>query len=322
MTEPSESRYLIHGTGAIGSVFGGLLQESGSSVSFLGRGSHFKRIMSDGLKITGIWGDHLIPASRINGFTDPSDINYRFQVIFLSVKSNDTVQAAREVTQLLESDGIVVSLQNGLNNWETIAQHAGGRRTVGARVIFGSEILEPGTAKVSVYADPVLLGAPFDEVNQALLQACERDLNRAGIPTSIVSRDEIWAAIWGKVLYNSALNPLSAILEVPYGALAKSIETRAVMYQVITEIFLVMERKGMKVPFKTAEDYYRFFMEKQLPATVDHRSSMLQDIMIGRRTEIDALNGAISGYAKEMGLATPYNDFLLHLIKFKESYNR
>lgn len=83
-------------------------------------------------------------------------------------------------------------------------------------MIFGAEIVEPGCALVSAYADKVLLGEPFDPVNKALLLRLNDDLNSADIPTEIVSPEDIFSAIWSKVLYNSTLNPLSTILEVPY----------------------------------------------------------------------------------------------------------
>jgi 2-dehydropantoate 2-reductase len=90
------------------------------------------------------------------------------------------------------------------------------------------------------------------------------------------------------------------------------------MKNALEEIFQVIEKKEVRVPFKDSADYYRFFIEKQLPPTTDHHSSMLQDISRGKQTEIDALNGAISQYAKELGIETPYNDFLTALIRFKQ----
>ena len=318
MVDLSKPKYLIFGMGALGSVFGGLLQKSGCDVTYVGRGEHFKAVQEKGLKITGIWGEHYIPASEINGFSDPTKIRGKFSVILLCVKSMHTDEAAGQAEPLLEDDGIMVSIQNGLNNWETIANNVGENRTVGARVIFGAEIPEPGVSKVTVIADKVLLGEPFGPVNRSLLEALSRDLNRAGIPTEVVSSEDIRSALWVKVLYNSALNPLSAILEVPYGKLGQSQETREIMRKVLGEIFQVMEKKGVRVPFKDSDDYYRFFIEKQLPPTADHHSSMLQDISRGKQTEIDALNGAISQYAKELGIETPYSDFLTALIRFKQ----
>jgi 2-dehydropantoate 2-reductase len=318
MTGGRIPRYLVFGAGAIGSVLGGFLQEIGCDVTYVGRGAHFKAMQAKGLKITGIWGEHYIPAGRIKGFFYDDSSSEKYSVILLSVKSTATKDAALEASAMLGKDGIMVSMQNGLNNWETIAGYVGEERTVGGRVIFGSEIPEPGIARVTVNADDVLLGEPFVAVNRQLLADLNDDLKRSGIPVRIVSPKEIHAALWMKVLYNSALNPLSAIMEVPYGKLGEQPETRQIMRNVMKEILSVMHLKGVEVPFGSYEDYYHYFMEKLLPPTVDHRSSMLQDIMKGRQTEIDALNGAISEYGRELGIETPYNDMLTALIKFKE----
>ena len=318
MTHGPNPSYLIYGAGALGSVLGGFLQKIGRSVTYVGRGEHFRAIQEKGLMITGIWGDHFVPPEEIDALLGPVPRGKKYSTILLCVKSKDTDVAAKEAATLLEEDGIMVSIQNGLNNWETIASHVGEGRTVGTRVIFGAEISKPGLARVTVNADDVLLGEPFQHVNQLLLQTLQKDLGLSGIPCKIVGKDEIWAAIWGKVLYNSSLNPLGAILEVPYGKLGENEETRKIIRIILEEIFLVCRAKKVPLPYQDADDYYRYLMEKQLPPTKGHRASMLQDILAGRKTEIDALNGAISKYAKELGIETPYNDLLCALIKFKE----
>jgi 2-dehydropantoate 2-reductase len=313
--------YLIYGAGAIGSVLGGFLQKTGRAVTYIGRGEHFRSFSEKGLRISGIWGEHFIPAkeTQISSQTPAtSAAKKQFSIILLCVKAKDTYAATIEAKPLLKEDGIMVSMQNGLNNWETIAHLVGEDRTVGARVIFGAEILEPGHANVTVNADDVLLGEPFQAVNRSLLGALVEDLNHSGIPCRIVSKEGIWAAIWGKVLYNCSLNPLGALLEVAYGDLGENAETRGIIKFIIEEIFQVMRAKGVKVPYHDADEYYHYLLEKQLPPTVGHRASMLQDILLGRQTEIDALNGAISSYGRDCGICTPYNDLLTALIKFKE----
>ena len=314
---PSPS-YLIYGAGAIGSVLGGFLHEINRSVTFAGRGSHLLAMKEKGLRITGIWGEHLVPPEEIDIHSDPLNGERRFSTILLSVKSKDTETAAREAAAFLAEDGIMVSIQNGLGNWETIARFVGRERTVGARVIFGAEIPRPGQANVTVNADDVLLGEPFSPVNRALLQTLNGDLLLSGIPARVVSKEDIWSALWGKVLYNCSLNPLWAILEVPYGRLGENEETRKIIRGIIEEIFLVCRALKVSLPYKGADDYYRFLLETQLPPTRDHRASMLQDIQAKRKTEIEALNGAISRLASENEIPTPYNDILTLLIKFKE----
>lgn len=307
-------KYLIFGTGALGSVFGAFLLRSGCQVAFFGKGRHFDTIIKQGIHITGIWGEFSL--SKLTTYTDFTTIPEKFDVILLCVKSTDTNMAAQQAVTLLNSDGLIISIQNGLNNVETIAKYATHFRTIGARVIFGAEIPEPGVAKVTVYADKVLLGNPFGKTNESLLKSVETDLNNSKIPTTIV--ENISAFIWGKVLYNGALNPLGAILDVNYGKLGDNDETQHIMREIIREMFLVIDKKGITVPYKNANDYYQFLMEKQLPPTYNHKSSMLQDLKAGRLTEIDAINGAIVNYAKDMGIAVPYNDMITQLIKFKQ----
>ncbi len=318
MNEIQSPTYLVYGAGAIGSVLGGFLHNINRHVTLAGRGAHFRAMQQEGLRITGIWGEHLVPPAEIRTLADPRNETERFSTILLSVKSKHTEKAAQEAAPLLAEDGIMVSIQNGLGNWETIARFVGEERTVGARVIFGAEIPRPGLAKVTVNADDVLLGEPFCPVNRKLLQTLNDDLQLSGIPARLVSKEEIWSALWGKVLYNCSLNPLGAILEVPYGRLGESEDTREIIREVIEEIYSVGRALKVTMPFPVDEDYYRYLLEVQLPPTRDHRASMLQDILAKRRTEIEALNGAISRLGRENGISTPYNDLLARLIRFKE----
>jgi 2-dehydropantoate 2-reductase len=318
MDQSQNPTYLIYGAGALGSVLGGFLQKIGRSVTYAGRGAHFQALQDHGLKITGIWGDHFIPPEEIIAHTNAESSLKRFSTILLCVKSKDTKTAASQAAPLLQEDGIMVSIQNGLNNWEAISQEVGEEHTVGARVIFGAEIPIAGQARVTVNADDVLLGEPFRPVNRILLQTLQEDLRRSGIPARTVGKDEIWAALWGKVLYNCSLNPLGAILEVPYGKLGDNEETRNIIRIIIKEIFLVCQGLGVTLPYRNADDYYRYLLETQLPPTTAHRASMLQDIQAGRETEIEALNGAISRYAEKLGISTPCNDLLTNLIRFRE----
>ncbi|MFY9398695.1 MAG: ketopantoate reductase family protein [Desulfomonilia bacterium] len=303
--------YLVMGAGALGSVFGGMLARQGHEVTFVGLDDHLKAMQSRGLTIRGIWGDHVIPDVR--AFYGTQELTGIFDVVLLSVKSYHTDHVIREALPFMRESTLVFSIQNGLGNWETIAQAVGWHRTVGARVIFGAEIEEPGIARVTVYADKVLLGSPTGEVPpERIAMVCD-DLNAAGIPTAVIDRIE--SSLWGKVLYNCALNPLGAILNVPYGHLGSVPELRETIRLIVSEIFAVAEKKGLTLPYASAEEYYRFLMDEQLPPTAAHRSSMLQDLERGNITEIDALNGAIARYGRELSVPTPVNAVITAVIK-------
>jgi 2-dehydropantoate 2-reductase len=307
-------RYLVMGAGALGSVFGGLLQLSGQAVAFIGRGPHFATITSQGLTIDGIWGE--FPVGPV-AHPEPSGV---YDVVLLCVKSFHTREACRRVKDRLAPQGCVVSVQNGLGNLEIIAGEFGPERTVGARVIFGAQIMRFGLARVTVYAEPVLVGAMDPKSRQPVLGRVAADLNRAGIPTLEV--DNILTHLWGKVLYNCALNPLGAILGVPYGALGENPQTRDLMRLIIKEVYRVAAAKGILLVHADAAAYGKVFLEELLPATAGHWPSMWQDLQAGRRTEIEAMNGAICRYGDALGVTTPYNDALSRLVRFLEAAGR
>lgn len=307
--------YLVMGAGALGSVFGGLLAKNGRQVTFVGVDEHLLAMQKSGLTITGLWGESYI--AEVHAHYGIKEVQGTFDVVLLCVKSNITALAAAQVLPFLRPDTLVVSIQNGLGNWEAIAEVVGEERTVGARIIFGAEILYPGTVKVTVYADKVLLGPLSPVTPTAHIQTIVDDLNAAGIPSAL--NQEITSQLWGKVLYDCALNALGAILKVPYGKLAEIAEIRIVMLDIIQEIFAVAKAKGIKLPFASPQDYYRTLMEVQIPPTATHRSSMLQDITSGRPTEVDALNGAIACYGRELGIPTPVNTVITAVIKGLET---
>jgi 2-dehydropantoate 2-reductase len=306
-------RVLIAGAGALGSVFGGFLRGAGLEVALLGRAAHLEAIGADGLRIDGIWGEH-----RFAGFelaTDAGGVRGPFDAILLPVKSYDTGAMAAAVAHLLAADGVMISLQNGLGNVETVEAATGSERALGARVIFGATVPAPGRARVTVFADPTALGALRPALHAARDAAARRwaaIIDAAGVPT--IYTDRLPALLWAKVFYNAALNPLGALLGVHYGALPERASSRAIMDAVIDEAFAVARAEAVSLPWPSAAAYRDEFYRRLVPATFDHRSSMLQDLERGRRTEVEAINGAVSRRGADYGIETPVNEALTQLI--------
>lgn len=138
----------------------------------------------------------------------------------------------------------------------------------------------------------------------------------AGIPAR--TTENIEGAIWGKVLYNCALNALGAALRVPYGELAAP-PAWAVIEDVVREAFAVARAEGVRLAWAKPEEYLEVLRARQLPATAAHRSSMLQDLERGRRTEIDHLNGAVARLGAARAVETPVNAALAALVRFREA---
>lgn len=310
---------LVMGAGAVGSAVGGFLAQGGHRVALVGRDPHMAAIRERGLRIEGIWGKHLIRGLRT--FTSTSEVPLEhFDLVLITTKSYDTGDAARQVLPWLSEDSLVISLQNGLGNVETISETVGHHRAIGGRLIFGIKIPEPGLAEITVYADKVMLGSPSHEVDLARLESIASSFTQAGIPAGATL--EIEQFIWGKVFYNCCLNPLSALLEVTYGELIEHSETRQIMTAVIEEIFAVAGAKGVSLAWRSPLEYQEILFGRLIPDTYAHHASMLQDVMRGKRTEIDALNGAIARLGGETGVPTPVNVMLTYLVKVKEHIRR
>lgn len=297
-------RILIFGAGAIGSAVGGLMMRGRSrkSIHLLGRERHISRIGKDGLEFKGIWGDF-----KMKGFaglyTSVEEIGDEFDVVILSVKAYDIPNVLDELVKI-KGEPVIISFQNGIGNMEMLCKRFLPERIGGARVIFGAVLEEPGKVRVSVCGGPILVGTMMGGENEVLKRLI-RLLAEGGIPSEFV--DDIKTPLWEKALYNSALNPLSAILKRTYGELADDPATREIMKGIIDEGFKVAIRKGAKFNFKNPDDFFRYFLEDMIPPTREHKSSMLQDIERGKKTEIDALCGAIVNFGEELNIPTPVN---------------
>lgn len=127
------------------------------------------------------------------------------------------------------------------------------------------------------------------------------------------------ADLWAKILYNARPNPLGAVLDATYGELGASAEARRIMERIAAEGYAAMEASGHRTHWSDAGAFLRAFYEEMLPPTREHKSSMLQSLRAGRRTEVEALNGALARLGREHGLATPCNDLVAALMRHLEA---
>jgi len=309
-------RFVVAGAGALGSAFGGMLRLGGHDVALVGRNAgHMRAISEHGLRINGLWGEHVAEGLRVLG--SPDEIGAADYVL-VTTKSFDTSSIVAEVAPHAPGAPFV-TLQNGLRNVEAVAARVGPGRVIGGMVIIGFEIVRPGEVRVTVIGGDVLVGRPGtsegsapDAETRLLADA----LAAAGIPAR--TTDNIEGAIWGKVLYNCALNALGAVLGIPYGDLAAP-PAWAIIEDVVREAFAVARVEGVRLPWAEPEAYLDVLASRQLPATAAHRSSMLQDLERGRRTEIEHLNGAVASLGAKLGVPTPVNATLAALVRSREA---
>jgi 2-dehydropantoate 2-reductase len=308
---------LVLGAGAVGSVLGAFLARAGDRVTLLGRNPHMEAIERHGLRVTGLFGEFRI--SGLRALSDPRALDGLAECVWITVKSPDTAAVAPLAACWRAPQAPVISAQNGIGNLEILARHVPASFILGARVIFGARIVEPGTVEVTVSAEPVRLGAYLRDDSQAaaLARGWAEHLAQAGLECEWSA--DIQAELWAKLLYNAALNPLGALLGCHYGQLAALEDTRAIMDEVVREAFAVARGVGVSLPWNDADQYLRHFYERLVPATYRHRSSMLQDIERGRITEIEAMNGAIWRLGEQLGQSVPRNEMLTRLIRARSA---
>jgi len=270
-----------------------------------------------GLLVSGILGKHRFQRFRVfTNFAALRKTCLRFDLILLTVKSNDTAAACSELRRLGSNVGVVMSVQNGLGNLDTLHRYFPAGQVMAARVIFGVE-LTPGKIRVTVWGGDNLVGETENVGVSKRSEELAKLFTSCGLKTHAVS--DVRKPLWAKVIYNCALNPLASLLQVHYGALAEKEGTRFWMDQVVREIYRVADRMRISLEPPDAEAYLRFFYRRLVPATYHHRPSMLYDLWRGRKTEIDALNGYISKVGRKLRVKTPANDMLATLIKCKEA---
>jgi 2-dehydropantoate 2-reductase len=299
----------------MGTAVGGFLANAGHAVTLVGRRAHMEAIAQHGLRIIGIWGEH--HAASLVAKTDLAGLaRGDFDLIIVAVKSYDTAEAARAVEPLVDDDTLVCSYQNGLGNAERIAEVVGWERTIGARVIYGVWLPEPGCAEITVIANPTAVGPYHEATPRARVREIAEAMDAAGCPT--VYTEEVATLLWGKVAYNCALNPLSALLDVPYRVLSETEHTLSMMREVVAELYGVAAAMDVRLKPATAPEYMALLVNELIPPTAAHYASMREDFRQRRRTEIDALNGAICRYGSQYNVPCPTNTALTRLVHARE----
>lgn len=296
-------RFMVFGAGALGSLVAARLAEV-HEVSLVARPEHVAAIRERGLRISG----HTeLVQRRIEAVTDAADVAAQPDAVLLTVKAYDTAAAMDDLARFTDQ-ALFVSLQNGLGNEEIIA--ARGARVLGAVINQGATLLGP--AEVHHAGSGEVTIGPFRGTGDADAETIAAALADAGFPARAVT--DIHTRIWAKAILNAAVNPITALLRVRTGVLIDSEELRAAMRQVVEESVAIARACGIALDV----DEVFATVEAVVEATRDNKTSMYQDLERGRRTEIEAINGALVARAREHGLPCPANELLARMVRGAE----
>ncbi len=294
----------IIGAGALGCLFASLLGRAGNQVTLVYRNrSVGSSLRGKGVRIHELSGRRLVVP--VTAKLAPADLSQEDLVIF-AVKSYDTKQAAIAHGDRVGAKVPVLTLQNGLGNFQILSKMFGQNRvlagtTTEASLLRGKgEVVHTGRGETRV-----------GEVASASSSRCDfiaHDFSRAGIKTSVT--DNVNGAIWTKAIINSAINPLSALLRVPNGVLGKEPGLVRSMLEVVREGVAVSKAEKIRLDPNNPERV----LLGVIRATSSNRSSMLQDLENRKMTEIRQLNGAIARIGERRGVSVPLNQLLTSMM--------
>lgn len=298
----------VIGSGAMGCLFGGFLAEAGQDVWLLDNHPERSEIINKaGLKIEGVSGKHLI---KIKSATDASQVGI-MDLVIIFVKSYDTAHVISGASKLIGDETAVLTLQNGLGNLERISSIVGRSRVIAGVTSQGATVLAPGHIRHAGTGDTVI-GELDDKTTERLKHICEV-FNSAKIPTK--TSKNVKGLIWSKLLVNVGINALTAITRVPNGKLLEFPETKELLRLAVAEGVEIARANEIKLIYIDALAETESVCKK----TASNISSMLQDILRKKRSEIDYINGAICTQGDRLGIPTPINRVLALLVKVIES---
>ncbi|HFE65695.1 MAG TPA: 2-dehydropantoate 2-reductase [Chloroflexi bacterium] len=293
----------IIGIGALGSLFAARLVDV-AAVTMLGHWpEQITAVTQHGLTLVQPDGrSRTCPVPITN---NPADVPPADLALIL-VKSSQTEQAARLAQTVLKSDGLALTLQNGLGNGEKLTAVLGQDRVIQGVTSEGAAMPVPGVARHAGHGQTWLAEQPGAAPIVALLR-------QAGF--QVESSRNVDSLLWGKLVVNTAINPLTAVLNVPNGYLAENKAARTVMAAAARETARVAAALGIRLPYPDAAQHAL----RVAQATAVNHSSMLQDILRGAPTEIEAICGEVIRYGRFHAIPTPVNEALYHLVRALEN---
>ena len=295
---------VIIGAGAMGGLFGGLLAESGQGVRFIDvPGPHLSALIQTGLRLQTDSGDRAIPVSAgpANSFAGPCDL----AIVF--TKGPHTESAVRAASHLIGLTTWILTVQNGLGNEAAIRKAAPHAHVATGMTSWPADLAGPGHV-VSHGHGTVRIWSSEPQPDAAMHQIAAA-LSAAGL--DCVADPQVEVAVWEKVAFNAAMNSVAAVTKLKVGPIADHPAGRMLVFAIVMETLAVAKARGLVVD----ADRVRKTLEMAFADHRGHQPSMLQDVLAGRQTNIENINGAIVAYAEELGIETPVTKSLRDLVR-------
>ena len=302
----------VLGAGAMGSLFGGRLAESGQVVTLIDvNDAHVEAVRAHGLRLETEAGDRrlgMLHACR------PEQAEAEPDLLLIFTKTMHTAGALESVARIVGPQTLVLTLQNGLGNVETVRRHVPDERILVGVTTWPADYAGPGHIR-SHGAGMVRIMAA-DGRDDPLVRGVAHALGEAGLNCEV--DPHVWKAIWEKVAFNAALNGICAVTGCSVDQVGAIPQGMVLASSVVGEVIAVARAEGVDAD----ADRCRRTVEDAVARHVGHKPSMLQDVLASRPTEAGAIHGAVVERARKHGLAVPYTETLLQLVSLAEARNR
>lgn len=296
----------VIGAGAMGGSFGAHLSRTGQDVQLIDTWEdHVNAITVNGIQAVGALGDHVVKLPASTTVTTPGWAD----CVIAFIDTNATRDAVASIQSALADDGMVITMQNGIGNIEALCEGLGAEKVIGGSSMCSAAAIGPGHVALT-HLDTTTIGE-VDGADSERVRTLAGVLENAGFPIAI--SPDIMTVIWKKFLVNIGINALCAVSGLRTGEMTRIPEMFELQNHVLDEALAVTKAKNIALDDSIRETiikaaHYRF-----------NKPSMLQHITAGRKTEIDAINAALVREAKTLGIATPYNEALVALLKGRET---
>jgi 2-dehydropantoate 2-reductase len=297
-------RIAVYGAGGVGGYFGGRLAQAGTEVHFIDRGAHLQALREHGLQVRSVRGDFTV---QVPATDDPAGIGPCDFVLFC-VKSFDTDPAATRLGPLLGEGTAVLSLQNGVDNEDKLAQAIGQDHVLGGAAFVFAGKAEPGVIVHTGGPTSITFGELDGQVSeraQRLLACCRQ----AGVAAEL--SESIKTVLWAKFAFICAQAGMTAAVRLPIGELRTVDVAWAGFQRLVAEVAAVAEADGSPLP-AAAQERALALAQSVEPTSF---SSLHDDLVAGRRMELEALHGFVVRRAAELGVPVPMSDAIYAILK-------
>ena len=301
-------RIAIMGAGGVGGYYGGLLARAGHEVIFIARGEHLRAIRADGLRVRSVHGDFEVRPAHATD--DPAQVGPVDLTIF-TVKTYDIEAAAKLMRPLVGEQTAILPLQNGVESAARLSRYWGNRAVLGGLTQLVAYVAEPGVIRQESQFRKIVLGELDGRRSERAEAICEA-LKQSGADAEITQTIE--KALWTKLLFIASFAGLSSVTRSPAGPLLAGDESRLLLHRAMREVYDAARAKGIPMEADVVEKTMAFAAKLE-PTTTP---SMQRDVVAGRPTEYDAINGAAVRAGRETGVPTPVHEFIWACLKVVE----